>query len=69
MLKRKQNTIADYERVIRKHRQNVFDEKTGEKHEAAIVKLKASKVMQAVFAENRANAEQRLSDKLLSMYA
>ncbi len=69
MITRKPNTVSDYESAIRKHRQNVFNDDNGHLHERAIIKLKASKVMQAVFASNKAAEEQRRSDRMLSMYA
>lgn len=63
------HTIADYEKAIRYHRQNVFNEKNGDKHEKAIIKLKNSKVMQAVYAENKRKSEQRHGDMLLRTFA
>ena len=67
-MRTQKHTAADYEKAIRRHRQNVFNEKNGDLHEKAIIKLKASKVMQKVYASNKRQSEQRQSDRMLRLY-
>jgi hypothetical protein len=63
------HTVEDYERAIRRHRQNVFNEKNGDCHERAIIRLKNTKTMRAVYAANKQRADERRSDFYLKTYA
>ena len=60
---------AKLERLLRYHRQHVFDEKTGDAHTRAILRLKKTKTFKAMCERNDAMDRQRASERWLSMYA
>ena len=55
-------------RLIRHHRQRVFDV-NGDRHHRALLRLKASATAKAAFAANDASARYRASERLLRLYA
>lgn len=57
------------EKLLRYHRQHIFDEKTGDAHTRALVRLKKTKTFQNMCRANADAACQRASDRLLSLYA
>jgi hypothetical protein len=60
---------AKLEKLLRYHRQHVFDDKTGDAHERAIVRLKRTRTFKDMCQRNDDAARQRVSDRWLSMYA
>lgn len=56
------------ERLIRHHRQRVFDE-GGERHTRAILRLKATPTAKRVYAGYEASDRYRVSERLLRLYA
>ena len=57
------------ERLIRYHRQHAFDERSGDMHTRAIIRIKTTKIWQDISRKNRDNEEYRKSEMLLRMYA
>lgn len=60
---------AKLEKLLRYHRQNVFDEKTGNLHARAIMRLKRTRTFKDMCQRNEDAARQRASERWLSMYA
>ena len=56
-------------RLLRYHRQRVFDPQQGDRHHRAILRLKRTVTARAVFARTAADAARRYSERLLSTYA
>jgi hypothetical protein len=63
--------IRKLERLLRYHRQNVFDdcEFKADCHSRALGRLKSSKTSAEMCRDNEDRARQRQSDRLLSLYA
>jgi hypothetical protein len=57
------------EKLLRYHRQHVFDDKTGDLHARAIVRLKRTRTFKDMCQRNDDAARQRTSERWLSMYA
>lgn len=58
--------IAKLERLLRYHRQRVFDA-NGDLHHRAILRLKRTATFKRLAANNIAAAQQRLGDRLTGM--
>lgn len=56
-------------RLLRFHRQNVFNEHNGDAHHRALLRLKRTQTYQAMCQANRDAADYRKSMRLLSTYA
>ena len=61
--------FAKLNRLIRYHRQNVFNETQGDAHFRALMRLKKSKTFAAYCQQNRDADLHRKSERLLSAYA
>ena len=57
------------QRLLRFHRQNVFNETNGDAHGRALHRLKRSATFKAYCAANEADSRYRASERLLSAYA
>ncbi len=71
MIPTKAARIRKLERLLRYHRQNVFDdcEFKADCHSRALARLKASKTFAEMCRDNEDRERQRHSDRLLSLYA
>ena len=64
------STYTKLDGLLRFHRQHVFDAgDAGDRHERALRRIKRTKAFRDMCDRNRANAEYRASERLLSAYA
>lgn len=57
------------DRLMRHHRMHAFDDRSGPAHERALRRLKNTKVAAAVFLRRQNAADDRVSERLLRMWA
>lgn len=57
------------DRLLRHHRQRVFDDRSGPAHERALRRLKNTKIAFAVFLRREQRGQERENERLLRMWA
>jgi len=61
--------LKKMEKLLRYHRQNVFNEITGYLHEKALIRIKKTNIWKCYMIELEGEARDRQSERMLRLYA